>query len=170
MKFIGALFILATTSLLGFEYARRLQERTKQLRLLRTALISLEAEIMFGHAPLHEASRRIARQIANPIGELFDTFADHLIQRDIRAKEAWEFSLQEIWKKTALKKAELDILLQFGENLGRHDLEQQQKQIRLALTHLEREEKEAEEIQKSYGRMYRSLGILAGLLLTLLLV
>src|SRR5690606_5116679 len=102
--------------------------------------------------------------------ELFDTFADHLIQRDIRAKEAWEFSLQEIWKKTALKKAELDILLQFGENLGRHDLEQQQKQIRLALTHLEREEKEAEEIQKSYGRMYRSLGILAGLLLTLLLV
>lgn len=170
MKIIGALFIIATSCLIGFDHAHRLAERTRQIRLLKNALLGLEAEIMFGHAPLHEASRRIARQIADPIGALFDLFADSLIRKEIRAQEAWEMSIKQIWKKTALKRAERDILLQFGKTLGRHDLVQQQKQIRLALTHLEREEKEAEENQKSYGNLYRSLGLLGGLLVTLLLI
>ena len=170
MKMIGALFIIVTSILLGLDHAHRLAERTKQIRLLKSALLGLEAEIMFGHAPLHEASRRIARQIPEPIGELFDSFADYLIQKEIRAQEAWELSIKHVWKKTSLKRAEQDILLQFGKTLGKHDLEQQQKQIRLALTHLEREEREAEENQKAYGNLYRRLGLLAGLLVTLLLI
>jgi stage III sporulation protein AB len=58
-----------------------------------------------------------------------------------------------VWNRTAFKTTELEILKQFGETLGKHDLVQQQKQIRLALTHLEREEEdEAREKQASYGK------------------
>jgi len=170
MKIIGACFILLTTTYLGFEAARMLSERTRQLRLLKSALQSLEAEIMYGHAPLHEASRRIAKQIDKPVGMIFETFADKLVIQLTSAKEAWEESLTEVWKQTALKKGELEILLQFGETLGKHDLIQQQKHIQLALTHLDREEMEAKERQVVYGKIYKNFGFLAGLLVVILLI
>lgn len=170
MKIIGALFIIGTSFFIGFDQARRLTERTRQIRHVKNALLHLEAEIMFGHAPLHEASRRIAGRFSGPIGELFQVFAASLIRKEILAQEAWELSIEQIWKKTAFKQTERDILLQFGKTLGKHDLEHQQKQIRLALSHLERVEKEAEENQRVYGNMYRSLGLLTGLLITLLLI
>ncbi|MCU9613842.1 stage III sporulation protein SpoIIIAB [Caldibacillus lycopersici] len=170
MKILGALIILVATSWIGFEASRLLTERTRQLRLLKSALQSLEAEIMFGHAPLHEASRRIAKQIDGPVGKIFKRFATNLIKIDTTAKVAWEESLNEVWKQTALKKGEYEILLQFGETLGRHDRVQQQKQIRLALTHLEREEVEARDKQLVYGKMVKNLGVLSGILIIILLI
>lgn len=170
IKGMGALLIIIASSWIGFELSRSFTERTKQLRILKSALQSLEAEIMFGHAPLHEASRRIARQIEKPIRIIFENFAENLINEDTTAKDAWEKALKKAWKQTALKKEEREILHHFGETLGKHDFIQQQKQIQLALTHLEREEVEAREKQSTYGKMMRNLGFLGGLLLILLLM
>ena len=50
-------------------------------------------------------------------------------------------------------------MVQFGENLGKHDRLTQQKQIMLALTHLEREEEGARDKQKGYEKMVKSLGV-----------
>lgn len=170
IKIIGAVCIIIATSWIGFEASKALTERTRQLRILKSALQSLEAEIMYGHAPLHEASRRIAKQIGGPVKYIFDQFARNLIKGDTTARDAWYEALEQVWKKTAFKTTELEILKQFGETLGKHDLLQQQKQIRLALTHLEREETEARERQASYGKMFRNLGFLIGLFIIILLM
>ena len=170
MKFIGAICILLTTTWIGFEASRKYSERSSQLRLLKSALQSLEAEIMFGHTPLHEASRRIAKQIRKPLSLLFSTFAEKLVQRDTTVKDAWTESLQEIWKYTALKETEFEIMSQVGETLGKHDQFQQQKQILLAITHLEREEIEAREKQLTVGKMMKSLGFLSGLFIIIMLL
>lgn len=170
IKIIGAICIIIATSWIGFEASKSLTERTRQLRIIKSALQSLEAEIMFGHAPLHEASRRIADQIDRPISQIFLHFSSDLIRGDTTAKASWEKSLQMVWKHTSLKKNELEIMRQFGETLGKHDRIQQQKQIQLALTHLTREEVEAREKQASYGKMFKNLGFLSGLFIIILLM
>ena len=70
IKIIGAICIIIATSWIGFEASKTLTERTRQIRILKSALQSLEAEIMYGHTPLHEASRRIAKQIGSPVRRL----------------------------------------------------------------------------------------------------
>jgi stage III sporulation protein AB len=170
IKIIGAICIIIATSWIGFEASKALTERTRQIRILKSALQSLEAEIMYGHTPLHEASRRIAKLVGSPVKDLFECFAMNLIKGDTTASNAWVEALEHIWKRTAFKTTELEILKQFGETLGKHDLVQQQKQIRLALTHLEREEEEARDKQTSYGKMFRNLGILTGLFIIILLM
>ncbi|WAA10450.1 stage III sporulation protein SpoIIIAB [Fervidibacillus albus] len=170
MKLIGSLLILAASSWIGLELSRAYSERIRQLRMMKSALQSLEAEIMYGHTPLHEASRKISDQFQGPIQHLFQLFSNKLIERDITAKKAWVESLQEIWPKTAMKHSELEILRQFGETLGKHDLVQQQKHIQLTLTYLEREEQEAMEKQQTYGKMVKSLGVLSGLLIIIILM
>jgi stage III sporulation protein AB len=170
MKIIGAVFIIVATTWTGFEASRHLSERPRQLRLLKSALQSLEAEIMYGHTPLHEASRRLSMQMAKPLSWFFENFATKLTNSDTTVKIAWEESLTEVWKLTALKQGEFEIMKQFGETLGRHDRLSQQKQILLALSHLEREELEAYENQAKYEKMVKSLGFLSGLLLIILLM
>lgn len=170
IKLIGAVFIIIATTWTGFEASRHLTERPRQLRQLKSALQSLEAEIMYGHTPLHEAARRLASQLSKPLSWFFESFSKKLTNSETTVKDAWEESLKEVWKLTALKQGEYEIMKQFGETLGRHDRFSQQKQIRLALTHLEREEADAYDKQSRYEKMMKSLGFLSGLLLVILLM
>ncbi len=169
VKLIGAIFIIVATTVIGFEASRHLSERPRQLRDLKSALQSLEAEIMYSHTPLHEAARRLAAQLSKPLSTFFDGFAGKLIDTETTVKQAWETSLREVWKSTALKKGEFEIMKQFGETLGRHDRFSQQKHIMLTLSHLEREEANAIQAQLKYEKMVKSLGFLSGLLLVILL-
>lgn len=170
IKLIGAVFIIIATTWTGFEASSHLSERPRQLRMLKSALQSLEAEIMFGHTPLHEASKRLSTQMAKPLSWFFESFADKLVRSNTTVKLAWEESLKETWKMTAFKQGEYEIMKQFGETLGQHDRISQQKQIMLALSHLEREEQDAYDRQAKYEKMVKSLGFLSGLLLIILLL
>lgn len=170
MKLVGAIFILIASTWTGFEAARHLTERPRQLRQLRTALQSLEAEIMYGHAPLSEAALSLARQMPRPLSWFFEGFSKKLALGEVTSKDAWLQSLEEIWKFTALKQGEKEVLKQFGETLGQYDRTSQQKYILLALAHLEREEGEARDMQSRYEKMVKSLGFLSGLLLIILLM
>ncbi|MDV2685137.1 stage III sporulation protein SpoIIIAB [Alkalihalophilus lindianensis] len=170
MKLLGALLIIIVTTAVGFELARRLSERPRQLRQLKVAIQSLEAEILYGLTPLAQASKHLAKQTPKPICYLFEHFAYKLKQTEQPAYVAWEESIKEMWSLTSLLQNEQEILKQFGQTLGQHDREQQQKQIKLTLAHLEREEGEARDRQHRYERMVKSLGFLTGLLIVILLM
>src|SRR4051812_40451755 len=120
VKLLGAIFIILATTWTGFEAAKHLSERPKQLRQLKSALQSLEAEIMYGHTPLHEAARRLSAQLPKPLSSFFEGFAKKLTDTETTVKDAWEDSLKEVWKQTAFKQGEFEIMKQFGETLGRH--------------------------------------------------
>jgi stage III sporulation protein AB len=170
LKLFGAALIVFATSFIGFEAAKRLSERPRQLRIFQSALQALEVEIMYGHTPLHEAARKLSDQLPDPAAAFFRSFAGQLTTLETTVKEAWEKSLDGIWEMTALKENEYEVLRQLGENLGKHDRYTEQKQLLLALSHLEREEKEAHERQLRYEKMAKSLGVLTGLLIAILLI
>ncbi|MBD8070409.1 stage III sporulation protein SpoIIIAB [Bacillus sp. PS06] len=170
IKVIGAILIISASTWIGFEVSRHLTERPRQLRYLRTALKSLEAEIMYGHIPLDEAALNLSRQMPKPLSLFFDTFSKKLRTGETLVRQAWEDSMKEVWKLTAFKQGEYEILKQFGETLGQSDRISQQKHILLALTQLEQEEIEARDKQTKYERMIKSLGFLSGLLLIILLM
>ncbi|SDC04378.1 stage III sporulation protein SpoIIIAB [Shouchella lonarensis] len=168
MKWLGACFIVLCTTLYGFHKAKALRERPQQLRQLQVALRSLEAEIMFGQTPLAEASERIAAQLSEPLSQFFLQFSCKLQEKHVTVATAWMESLDETLRETALKQSEREVLRQFGTTLGTTDRTQQQKQLKLAQVHLERDELEAKDLQVRYEKMTKMLGILAGLLLVIL--
>ena len=170
IKILGAVLIVIATSLIGFEVSKKLIARPKHIRDLRAALQILEAEIMYGHSPLKEAVLLLAKQIPAPVSILFKDFASKLGSANQSVQSAWRDSLEVVRKHSELQQKEIDILLQFGETLGKHDRESQQKQIQLALVLLDREETDAVEKQMKYDKMARSLGFFAGLLIAILLM
>ncbi|MDC3414423.1 stage III sporulation protein SpoIIIAB [Aquibacillus sp. 3ASR75-11] len=170
MKWIGALLLLSATTWVGFEFAKKLNDRPKQIRQLKNALQILEAEILYSQSPIVEACIAIGKQLPEPICWFFQSVSKDLSKGQSNLFEVWKKNIQRFWAITAMEKNEKEIMLQFGRTLGQHDFTQQQKHIQLALTHLERELQEAQDHQYRYGKMVKSLGFLTGLLIILLLI
>lgn len=74
-------------------------------------------------------------QLPDPAAAFFRSFASQLTTLETTVKEAWEKSLDGIWKLTTLKENEYEVLRQLGENLGKHDRYTEQKQL-LLLFHI----------------------------------
>lgn len=170
IKLLGAIMIIFVTTMIGIEFAKKYSNRTKNLRLFKFALQSLNAEIMYGHIPLGVATARISKQLNEPLKHFFYMFSNRIQNENKSVSEIWKESLDEIKEIAALKNTEYEVLIQFGETLGQHDRESQQKHIILAINHLEKEEIEAKDNQLKYERMVRSLGFLSGVLIVLILL
>ncbi|QDP40574.1 stage III sporulation protein SpoIIIAB [Radiobacillus deserti] len=170
MKWIGALLLLSATTWVGFEFARKLNERPKQIRQLKNALQILEAEILYGQTPIIEACATVSKQLPKPVSWFFASFSKDLRKQSGDLYEVWQANMNRFWPFASLGKNEREILEQFGRTLGQHDFSQQQKHIHLALTHLDRELEEAIDYQYRYSKMAKSLGVLTGLLVILLLI
>jgi stage III sporulation protein AB len=170
IKLMGAIIILLSSTLLGMRAASLYVQRSNQLRQLQVALQWLETQIVYGSTPLHEALDHIARRIGGDIQYLFAGIAQSLSDMPYAStRECWEKGIQLEWHKTALKRPEKEILLQLGQILGQSNRDDQQKHIRLALMNLKSEEELARSQQQKYEKMCRSLGVLGGLLMVILL-
>ncbi|RNA68972.1 stage III sporulation protein SpoIIIAB [Alteribacter keqinensis] len=170
MKLAGILLVIAATTAIGWEWSRRLRLRTRQLKDVRVALEALETEMVYGLTPLQEACYRVAKQVRDPVGLLFRTFADNLDKEEKLASEVWGETIKKMRLILEFKQGEWDVLLQFGQTLGLQDLENQRKHLRLALKYLEQQESDARENQKKHESMYKSLGFLCGILIALIMI
>lgn len=171
LKLIGASLILLATTLVGIYFAKKLSDRTEQLRELLMSLQILETEICYGVTPLETAFKKMSFKESGIIGQLFSRCAYYFQSLDgASTYECWTKSLTEITPKLALEKSELEWLAHFGQIVGNSDREDQQKHIQLMMTHLKNREVEAREEQLKYEKMYKTLGFLAGVLLVILLM
>lgn len=137
---------------------------------MKSALQTLEAEIVYSREPLVTAFIQVASQTPNPIAGFFEQL-HFALKNDAKAlTDIWDHTVCDFINQSALGNAEKEILIQFGQTLGRHDVMQQKKYIQLALTHFERLLEEAIDDQRRYSKMFKSLGLLTGIFIVLFLM
>ncbi|MCJ8011195.1 stage III sporulation protein SpoIIIAB [Paenibacillus sp. KQZ6P-2] len=170
LKLIGAVLILLSGTLAGFHQASRFAARPRQIRELILAMQRLETEISYGFTPLPEAFRKMSDQLGEPLKHIFKSAAGHMASGGgITAQESIQRSLHENWKRTAMKTPERDILHQLSFTLGTSDRQDQIKHIALAAQQLKHEEVVARDEQAKYEKISRSLGLLIGALIVILI-
>lgn len=163
------MIVLAGT-LAGFQKARQYAERPRHIRGLIAALQRLETEIMYGYTPLPDALRRIGVQSSGPLQWFFISAAEDMSPPHNRsAQEAIHRAAETHWKSLALKGSEREIIRQLSCTLGTSDRSNQSTHIALALQQLKQEEAAAREDQGKYEKMSKSLGLLLGALIVILI-
>lgn len=171
LKLIGACFIVLATTLAGFQFANRLALRTSQLREFQMALQLMETEIYYGFTPLQSAFHKIGTQCSGEIGQLFERCSANLGKMDgSTTYSCWLDAWNSCSKRLALKKNEQEWLHHFGHMIGNSDREDQRKHLRLLQSQLEKQEKEAQLHQTKNEKMYRTLGVLSGLIIVILML
>lgn len=174
-KLLGATLLIGAATGIGWIQSATYAARPRQLRLLHHALSRLETAITYAHLPLSAAFHDISRQMPPVLSVIFVSAAKALDRSSdtsfisFTAREAWQQAWDQHGGQTALNAAALRIVREFGYTLGVSDREDQCKYIRLAIKQLEQEEWTAQEEHKRYGAMCRSLGVLTGLLVVILM-
>ncbi len=160
MKFIGAIILITATSYMGIEYSRKMEERPRQIRILKNALQIMHAEIIYSHSSIPLTCFAISKQISQPLSLFFYNVGQDLEHPTESLYKVWKDNLEKLWDSFSLINNDKEILLQFGRSLGKHDVMQQEKHIKLCLSHLERQLEEALDQRNRYAKMFKSLGVL----------
>lgn len=170
LKLLGAALILFSCAMMGFSKGGQYARRPRQIRQLIVGMQRLETEIGYGFTPLPEALAKIAGGLEEPLVSMFRQIADSLeLQPSVSAKESWQTTLLRFWPQTAMRGQEREILMQLGNSLGITDREDQIKHLRLASAQLQEEERQAREEQQQFEKMWKSLGVLFGAFVVILI-
>ncbi len=162
-KLAGALGIFLSSAVFGFGKAYFLKKRCNSLQSLCRAFERIAAETSFTKKRLERIFAETAREYNLP---LFADAAFRLQRLGVRA--AWEESLNSYASEMALTSSDIKAALTLSA-LGDYTGAEQQKSIQTSQKLLKLASKEAEEIYEKSAKLYRSSGLLFGLLAVILL-
>ena len=165
IRLIGSVMIGVVCAAYGFDRAAALKRRRDFLREFLNSLAVIEAEISFGRATLGEIFKK------TDAPELFGLYSDCAKNlSELGIKKAWQLSAEHTADAASLYKAERDAIYSFGAELGKSDVEGHKKSTeritRLASAYAEA----AEDEYRRMGRVWRSMGVLAGTLFVLICI
>ncbi|WP_042201914.1 stage III sporulation protein SpoIIIAB [Paenibacillus camerounensis] len=170
LKLLGAVLVVVAGALAGFTRAAQYADRPRNIRGLIAALQRLETEILYGYTPLPEALHRIGQQSKGTLQAFFTAAAEEMSPPLNRtAEEAFKRAVEQHFRSASLKGAEKEIIRQLSCTLGTSDRSNQSTHIALALQQLKQEETVAREDQGKYEKMSKSLGLLLGVLIVILI-
>lgn len=170
LKLIGAVLIMLASTVGGWLKASQFANRPRQIRELILALQRLATEISYGVTPLPDALSRTGDPLKEPLKTMFRQAAASMLPPSGKtAKESLHEAIDRAWRHTAMKAPERDTMVHLAYSLGTSDRTDQMRHIELAAQQLKHEEASALADQARYEKMSRSLGLLIGALIVILI-
>ena len=163
MKLIGAGILLCTGLLAGCSAARRLEQKAKQLRLLRQMLTAMMQELQ-NALPL---TADLLRLLADAPAFCSLSFLRHAADHPDSFPQCWFDAVQNDPALTPDTAAVMEIV---GQTLGSTVLDGQLAALQLCFERLGALQSDAETIAAKKGSLCRSMGILCALFFVILLL
>ena len=176
MKYLGLLCMAAAAVAGGFLLAGEWEMRVKMLGIFRQMAVYLKARILYSNETLPEALKEIGSRFSDGNSGMAAEAGLFFLRVEKRMEEEAGKAFAEIWKEEMekfpddlpLRKQDLEALQILGENLGYADKKTQERTI---LFYLEQADDSLAFLKKemeSRTKLYRSLGMAAGLFILVL--
>ncbi len=171
IKIIGALFLMSSAAAIGFLKAEELEERVKKLQEMKRMMLLLQGELRFYRAELTDAFEHVSEKAAEPFSGFLRDTAQRLKQHEAGGFEKiWQESIETISDKQGLLEEDLELLKILGSSFGYLDLAMQTETLNLGILRTEEAIRQAKEEREKKGKLYQTMGVTAGALLTLLII
>ncbi|MCK9442976.1 MAG: stage III sporulation protein AB [Tissierellaceae bacterium] len=171
LKILSAFCIFITSSAIGFSYGQTFSLRFENLLYLEHCIKILETEIVYGATPLPEALANVKKKGKPRVSFIFDDIRRDLISNKREAIYHSFLTVEEkLHHRLHLKKEDIEIFFSLGRVLGSSDREDQSKIFKIVLAQLEGQLDEAKLEKNQNAKLYRSLGIITGLGIIILLI
>lgn len=171
LKISGCIMILLSTTgvgcLLGSEYLRRMED----LRSVQSIVFLLQGDIRYGNTMLAQALQNAAKRHGGRLSSFFMEVAEKLEEcSGVSLYEIWKAAAEKHLKESSFSKKDKYLLEELGKNLGYQDKEMQLKS--LEAYHLQVGDKlnALMSDMKEKTHLYRTLGVLAGVFVVILVL
>jgi stage III sporulation protein AB len=168
IKITGVLLVFAVCAAFGMLKSMSLWKRVRQLESVRGAIARISTEIRYFATPTDALMEKM-----DTLEEFHELKIFGLCHKNLPAfgnfNQAWESAIQQAKPYLSLNDGDRETLLWFGKVLGTTDVQGETANCERFDALLSRRVELARDEQKKKGRMYSSLGVLAGVFLTVLL-
>ncbi len=165
VKYILLIGIFGLSTAIGFLISKSYQNRVIELKEFKNILNIMKTKIKFTYEPLAEIFKQIAKENQTSIEKIFGQMANQLTYN--QAKDVWEDCIQNA--DISIKQEDKDILKKLGRLLGQTDVDGQISEIEVTESFLDMQIEKAEEEKKKNQKIYKTLGVVAGLVFVIIL-
>lgn len=171
MKIIGCILVILSSTAMGFYFSNDMKCRIEDMKELRKLIGLLRGDIRYANTPLPEAINSIHRRHSGNYHAFFNQVSLELCELSGHTfSEIWKSAVESRLINTSLTKKDKLHLSQFGENLGYLDKDMQMNTIDLYLSQLEEVINEQSKTVKEKAYLYNTLGIMAGIFITIIMI
>jgi stage III sporulation protein AB len=171
MKIIGCILVIVSSTGMGFFFSSEMRCRIDDLKELRKLIGLLRGDIRYASTPLPEAISSIHRRHSGRFSAFFQYISGKLNELSgLTFSEIWKDATEKELSDTSLTKKDKLNLVHFGENLGYLDKDMQMNTLDLYLSQLEEEIVDLSKSVKEKTYLYNSLGIMAGVFITIIMI
>lgn len=165
-KYILLILIFGLSSAIGITISKIYENRVKELKEFKNILNIMKTKIKFTYEPLQEIFKEIAKENSTKIENIFGKMANQIHYAQV--SEVWTNCIQEA--DICINQEDKDVLKKLGKLLGQTDVEGQVSEINVAQSFLDIQIEKAEEEKKKNQKMYKTLGVVIGLVFVIILI
>lgn len=170
IKTLSMILIFASSSMLGLYLSRLDEYRLKELLMVKKMAMMLASEIEYSSS-LVNAFTHISERLEGAISLLIMDVAVELSKRKGNTfMSIWKKNCEHYSRNTYLTPVDWQYIQDFGKNLGYLDKHMQHKNISMFIHYLDDSIQKINSQKDSNKRMYRSLGVLIGILIIIILI
>ena len=159
-------FIFLSCSLIGILISKKYSNRVNELIEFKNALNIFKTKIRYTYEPLPEIFAEISESIDSNISSVFKKASEKM--NICSAGEAWDLALK--IEDLNIDDEDISALKNLSKLLGKTDLEGQVNQIEMTSQFLDKQIKKAENQRLKNEKMYRTLGMIMGLGIVIILI
>lgn len=166
LKFLGAIFIIISCGVVGISLAESLRKRVHILNTLYCLLNDFSISIQYTAPTVWQL---LDNAYNNPEFDniIFLKIFHNNFNQDISFNELWNISIS---KDYSLKSSEKDILYSVGNSLGKVGCDESISNLHLAMDRLKHLHTQAIDDYSKKGNLYRWIGILIGVAISIMVV
>ena len=166
IKYILLISIFLASTAIGLVIAKMYENRVKELKEFKNILNIIKTKIKFTYEPLADIFKQIANENKTNIEKIFGKMSNQI--QYSQTNETWTNCIQEA--DMSINQEDKDILKKLGKLLGQTDVEGQVSEIEVTQNFLDLQIEKAEEEKKKNQKLYKTLGVVIGLVFVIILI
>lgn len=160
-----SLMIVSVSSYIGVLKSEKYKNRIIELREMKSALNIFKNKILFTYEPIGEIFKQIYSVTNENISQIFKDFLSKL--ENMPVSDSWDLAIEE--NINSFTKEDKVILKNFGRFLGANNKDGQISEIEMTNEFLNKQIENAEMDRNQNERLYRSLGVIIGIGISIIL-
>lgn len=171
MKIFGIVIICTASAALGFAQGEHYRKHYQELIYLKKIMLLIRGEIRYNCGVLSEVFANVAGRVKEPYREIFEGLSGELDSGNGKVfSEIWDNTVIMQLDRTLLWKDDIEELKELGDGMGYLDMEMQLNCIDFYTDKLADRIQLTGERLKGNEKLFKVLGIMGGILITVLLI
>ena len=165
-KYLLLIVIFSLSTAIGLIISKMYENRVNELKEFKSIFNIMKTKIKFTYEPLREIFLQISKDNNTKIEKIFGQMACQIQYEQV--EKVWSTAIQKA--DISINQEDKNIIKKLGKLLGQTDVEGQISEIEVAENFLDMQIEKAEDEKKKNQKMYKTLGVVVGLVFVIILI